>query len=111
MRTILAIGLLLISSSASSAEKTISVPSDAKAQYSVLEIGGKWPKRTIVTKRFGPSGTSYSKRLYDCSNNTVKYLGNGDSLAEMGKSKPDPNMGPIVPQSIAYYVGQHACKR
>ena len=92
------------------AEKPLNIPSDSKAQFFVLEKGGNGVRRTIVTKRIGSSGTSYSKRLYNCSNNTVKYLGTGDSLAEMAASKPDPNMAPIVEGSIAYYVGIEACK-
>ena len=102
---------LMISVSASAAETPLAVPTDTKATYTVLEVGGKFPDRTIVTKRVGPSGTSYSKRLYNCNNSTVKYLGSGDTLADMAKSKPDPRMGPIVPRSIADYVGKRACKR
>ncbi|PPT49564.1 hypothetical protein XarbCFBP8147_13025 [Xanthomonas arboricola] len=92
-------------------ERPLTVPTDAKATYAILQVGGKFPIRTIVTKRIGSSGTSYSKRIYNCSNNTVKYLGTGDTLSDMARSKPDPNMGPIVAQSIADYVGREACKR
>lgn len=91
-------------------EKPLSVPSDPNAQFFVLEKGGKGSKHTIVTKRVGPSGASYSKRVYNCANHTVKYLGNGDSIEEMEASKPDAKMGPIVKGSIAYYVGIEACK-
>lgn len=92
------------------AEKPLSVPSDPKASYLVLEKGGSGSQRTIVTKRTGASGTSYSKRLYDCSNGTVKYLGSSDSLEGMKRSKPDPKIGPIVEGSITYYVGLEACR-
>ncbi len=101
---------LVITVSALAAEKHLSVPSDSKAQYFVLEKGGKGAERTIVTKRVGTSGTSYSKRLYNCTDSTVKYLGTGDSLAKMAASRADPNMGPIVNGTIAYYVGVEACK-
>ncbi|TXD43108.1 hypothetical protein TR80_009645 [Xanthomonas campestris] len=103
--------LLFASIAVHANEKPLTVPTDAKAQYAILEVGGKFPNRTIITKRVGSSGTSYSKRLYNCSNNTVKYLGTGDTLSDMARSKPDPNMGPIVAQSIADYVGREACKR
>lgn len=93
------------------AEIPLIVPTDARAKYWVLETGGAWPNRTIVTKRVGPSGTSYAKRLYDCSNRTVKYLGDGDTLEEMARSTPSPKMAPIVPESIADYVGREACRR
>jgi hypothetical protein len=92
------------------AEKPLHIPSDPKASYLVLEKGGSGSQRTIVTKRTGSSGTSYSKRLYDCSNGTVKYLGSSDSLEGMKRSKPDPKMGPIVEGSIAHYVGLEACR-
>ncbi|HSI45113.1 MAG TPA: hypothetical protein VK950_02960 [Methylophilus sp.] len=101
---------LLISASAYAVEKPLGVPSDPKAQFFVLEKGGNGSERTIVTKRVGSSGTSYSKRLYNCKNSTVKYLGTGDSLTEMTSSRADQNMGPIVEGSIAYYVGVEACK-
>lgn len=101
---------LCISASALAAEKPLSIPSDSKAQFFVLEKGGSGAQRTIVTKRVGSSGTSYSKRLYNCADSTVKYLGTGDSLAAMAASRADPNMGPIVQGSIAYYVGVEACK-
>lgn len=101
---------LCISTSALAAEKPLSVPSDSKAQFFVLEKGGSGTQRTIVTKRVGSSGTSYSKRLYNCADSTVKYLGAGDSLAAMAASRADANMGPIVQGSIAYYVGVEACK-
>jgi hypothetical protein len=100
----------LLSPLVTAAEKTLIVPSDSKAQYSVLEKDGVGDDRTIITKRTGSSGTSYSKRLYNCANSSVMYLGTGDSMAEMESSKPDPGMSPIVERSIAYYVGIEACR-
>jgi len=101
---------IIVSVSAFAAETPLSVPSDPKAQFFILEKGGSGSERTIVTKRVGSSGSNYSKRLYNCSNFTVKYLGTGDSLEAMSKSKPDANMSPIVQGSIAYYIGIEACK-
>lgn len=103
--------LAVLSSSASAKETPLVVPTDAKAKYAILEVAGAWPSRTIITRRVGPSGTTYSKRLYNCANNTVKYIGTGDTLEEMARSKPDPKMAPIVPEAIADYVGRRACKR
>ncbi len=110
-RLILATTLLVCAGSIHASEKPLTVPSDSKAKYTILEVGGKFPSRTIVTKRVGSSGTSYSKRLYNCSNHTVKYLGSGDTLSAMASSKPDPKMAEIVSGSIADYVGRQACKR
>ena len=88
----------------------LAVPSDPKAEFYVLEKGGNGDERTIVTKRIGSSGTTYSKRLYNCEDNTVKYIGTGDSLDAMARSTADPSMGPIQQGSIAYYVGLQACE-
>lgn len=102
---------IIIATSAFAAEKPLDVPSDPKAKFFVLEKGSSGAERTIVTKRVGPSGTSYSERLYNCTDRTVKYIGTGDSIAEMvASSKVTTNMGPIIQDSIAYYVGIEACK-
>ncbi|MCW0398757.1 hypothetical protein NB688_000571 [Xanthomonas sacchari] len=97
--------------SAAAKPELLHVPSDIKAKYLVLSVEGAWPNRIIVTKRSGPSGTSYSKRLYSCSSKRVKYLGTGDTPGQMQSSKPDPNMTTIVPGSIADYVGRRACRK
>lgn len=93
-----------------SGEKKLNIPSDPKATFFIMEKGGKGVERTIVTKRVGPSGTTYSRRLYNCTNNTVKYLGSGDTMSAMNSSKADPSMAPIVQGAIAYYVGLEACR-
>lgn len=92
------------------AKNTLSIPSDPGVQYVVLEKKSNGAERTIVTKRIGTSGASYSTRLFDCSKNTFKYLGDGDTIAEMNSSKPDTSMGPIIKESITYYIGLEACK-
>lgn len=90
--------------------KQLDVPSDPGAQFYVLDKAKKNGQSVIITKRVGTSGVSYSSRLYDCSNYTVKYLGTGETRQEMEQSSPDPNMAPIVNGSIADYVGREACK-
>lgn len=101
--------LALMSFSAVSAT-TISIPTDSKAKYTIIDKSLNGSMATITTMREGPSGTSYSQRLYDCTSWTVKYLGDGDTLEQMKASKPDEGMSPIVDNSIAYYIGQRACK-
>ncbi len=87
------------------------IPTDANARYTILEIGGTHPNRTIVTRREGSSGVTYSTRLYNCVAQTTKYLGTGSSIEAMRASRPDPRMSEIVPRSIAFYVGKEACRR
>ncbi|WP_040903933.1 hypothetical protein [Yokenella regensburgei] len=92
------------------AANVVSVPTDTKASYTILDKTRNGDIATITTKREGPSGVSYSKRQYDCNAWTVKYLGDGESIEQMNSSAPDPNMAPIVDRSIAYYIGQKACQ-
>lgn len=86
------------------------VPSDSKATYTILARDTSGKERTITTKRVGSSGTSFSRRLYNCADRTVKYLGTGETLEQMKSSQPDLRMGPIVSGSIADYVGAEACR-
>ncbi|KRA17524.1 hypothetical protein [Lysobacter sp. Root604] len=110
-RFALAAALLMFSAATYAYEWPLGIPSDAKSQYFILEIGGKWPGRTVITKRTGADGTNYSKRFYDCLNGSMKYLGNGATLYDMARSKPDQDMAPVAPRSVADYVGREACKR
>ena len=89
---------------------SLSIPSDPRAQYHVLGKGGTHNNPTLVTKRIGSSGTSYSEWLFDCSASKAKYLGHGDTLEEMQASSPyNSEMGPIVEESITWYAWRHAC--
>jgi len=89
----------------------ISIPSDPKANYTVINQEGTVAMPIITTKRHGSSGISYSKRIFNCKSKTTKYLGTGDSLIEMDRSSPEPNFYPIINGSIAYYQWIFACKR
>ncbi len=106
----LAVATLVSGNTSAQTPYEFRVPTDTKATYYGLELTGDYPMRTIVTKRVGPSGITFSKRLYDCKAWKVKYLGTGDSLEAMKNSAPDPKMAPIVSQSIADFVGQIACR-
>ncbi|ELO0974496.1 hypothetical protein ACU4M6_004257 [Raoultella ornithinolytica] len=109
MKKVLFAIIALMSFSAASAT-TVSIPTDSKAIYTIIDKDMNGSMSTITTMREGPSGTSYSKRLYDCTAWTVKYLGDGDTLEQMKASRADESMSPIVDNSIAYYIGQRACK-
>lgn len=110
MQKLILLSVTMLSFSAAAGTYQIEVPTDSKATYTVLEKGSQGSLRTITTKREGSSGVSFSQRIYNCDSSEVKYLGSGDSLEEMKNSKPDPEMSPIVSESIAYYLGREACK-
>ena len=89
----------------------VKVPTDPKAKYTVVDLENLGTgKVEITTRRDGPSGTSYAKRLVDCHGMQSKYLGEGDTLEELASSKPSPNMGPLVTGSISYHVSRYACR-
>ena len=100
----------VFSFAATASPYNIQIPTDPKATYTILEKGNQDKLRTIVTKREGRSGVTYSKRLFNCSSNEVKYLGTGETVEQMENSKPDPKMSLIVGNSIAYYLSIEACK-
>ena len=90
--------------------RAIQVPSDSRAQYYFLEKSGNSTFRTLTTKRVGPSGTSYAKRLFNCSQKTVKYLAEGENLSAVrAATSSSYQLAPIVSGSIAYYMYLEAC--
>jgi hypothetical protein len=104
------IGFVASIGQVSAKEVLISVPTDASAKYYILEKSEANGRVTVVTKRVGSSGTSYSKRLIDCNGKAFMYLGDGSTLEEMKKSKPDTKMSALVPGSISGFVAGAACK-
>lgn len=75
----------------------LSVASDPKAKYSILNIESDGALRIITTRRIGSSGESISVRIYDCQNGLVKYADDHGPLS------------PVVPGTIAHEVGVAAC--
>jgi hypothetical protein len=91
----------------------ISVPSDPRASYSLL----RWSRLgngnlQAVTRREGPSGTSYARREIDCGAMTFRYLGEGGTLEESLADGPNPGrMAELTNQSISSYVSQFVCRK
>lgn len=109
MKKVILLSLVAASLSAHAAQERVKIPSDPNATFTIIERSGKGRVRTIVTKREGSSGVSYSRRQYDCQAATWKYLGTGDTPAKMNSSKPENKMTPVHDGSIASYVGGIAC--
>ncbi|MGC0858433.1 hypothetical protein WKG86_05425 [Pantoea agglomerans] len=104
-----AIAVVAVTAGASKPPYKLHVPSDPNATYTILDVGSKGNLATIVTKREGKSGTTYSQRAYDCSAQKVMYLGSGETLEQMKASKPDDHISDIFEGSIADYIGKEAC--
>ncbi len=90
-------------------QNELPIPSDPKAKYTILEKSGNSDKPILITKRSGPSGESYAKRIFDCKNGTTKYLADSQTLEGLGTSKPEKKMYKIVKDSIAWYLYRHVC--
>lgn len=101
---------VLLSASMARAETLLSVPADPTAQHFLVKKGGTGVARLIVTKRVGPEGISFAKRLYNCKENTVKFLGSAGSVEEIAATKPDSKIEAIAAGSIDFFIGAEACK-
>jgi len=87
----------------------IRIPTDPTATYAVLARGGSSTLPTLTTRRDGSSGTSYSKRLFDCSSRTFAYLGEGDTLQEAERSGSADEVSALVEGSISDFWWHYAC--
>jgi hypothetical protein len=85
------------------------IPTDSKARYWIVEQSGSVEEPILTTKRVGSSGTTFSRRVFDCSAKTFRYLAEGSTLAGMQSSQPDARKAPLVDGSISHYFWVHAC--
>lgn len=94
--------------------EAVSVPTDPGATYRLLE----WRKlpnghREALTRRDGPSGTSFARREIDCQAMQFRYLGEGDTIEEARLDRPEPPgpMGDLTEGSISTYVSEFVCRK
>ena len=90
----------------------ISAPSDPGARYRILEIESL-PNGNleVVSRRDGPSGTSFARREIDCVAYAFRYLGEGDTRDEAMLDRSSQNMGPLTGSSASSDVANAACAR
>jgi hypothetical protein len=98
-----------------SSAHVISVPSDKTGSYTAeLVTEMKQGLAHVVSKRVGPSGTSYTKRECRCGDATSRTLGSGETIDQMQASPMDPRHTPLMMDrdgmgSSAFHVCEHAC--
>ena len=93
------------------AGEMINVPTDTKASYELVTKQQIKGNLLVITKRVGPSGTSFTAREINCQNSTFRYLSEGDSMAELKSNVRDTDrMAPLTRGSISTYVAFHTCK-
>ena len=91
----------------------ISAPSDPGAQYRILAIE-RLPNGNleVVSRRDGPSGTSFARREINCGDQTYRYLGEGDTREDAQQAGPNPgSMSEITGTSASSDVLRAACAR
>ncbi|MBX3561102.1 MAG: hypothetical protein KF780_04745 [Sphingomonas sp.] len=93
--------------------EAVPVPSDPRASYRLVS----WSRMEngnleALTRRDGPSGTSFARREIDCDAMTFRYLGEGDTLAEAEADSPNlGEMSALLPGSISTEVSEFVCRR
>jgi hypothetical protein len=111
MRLIVAVSGLVALPFAFAAETPIDIKTDVKGKYYVVEKAGTPNNPILVVKRVGPNVNQYIKRQFDCKERTVTFLGEGETLQEMAKAKPDPKPAPLVEGSIPDQLARYACPK
>ena len=89
------------------------VPTDPQAAYRLL----RWRVMSnnhveAMTRRDGPSGTSFTRSEFSCASQTYRVLGEGNTRDEAENSKIQPgNLVDLVPGSIKDYTASFACRK
>ena len=90
---------------------SVNIPSDPSADYAIVVQDYGEGTKSVVTKRDGQSGTSYSIREVNCLFKTFRYMGEGDTLEDAISNLDDTqSMSPVTNGSISYYILKAACK-
>lgn len=105
------LGLLVAQATAATAQP-ITVPSDPRARYEAESLTRRADGLVeIITRREGPSGTTFARREVDCRRRLFRYVGEGNSLEQAKRPAPNPGqMASLVEGSISYHVVQFACR-
>jgi len=111
MRGKIALTALLALPPAWAAEEPVKLKLKASGEYFLMERAGTAQLPTMVVKRIGPSGTTYSRRAFDCAAKTAMLLGSGDSLETMAKDQPEASQTPLRKDSVTEQLWRIACAK
>jgi hypothetical protein len=109
------IGLSLLISSAFAClpamaiERTINVPTDSGAKYSIVSIEGSGADRVAIVKRADRYSIGYTKREYDCSTHKTRSLGTASNLEDLNKAPADTGFTSISRGSVTQFIGPVIC--
>lgn len=94
---------------ANAGEQTISVPNDRYAQYALIQKSGDTQERLIVVRRTSMSGVVYSRRAYDCEDDTVHFLGSGLTLEALETDQIEWRVQSVERGTVADDLERIAC--
>ena len=107
---------MILSATAIAAQAEVKIPSHPgdKGTYYIISNQVIQGRNLVVSRREGPSGTSFAAREINCQNETYRYVAEGDSMDALKKNVTarvqDMTMTPITYGSATYYVVKAACK-
>ena len=114
MNKLLTALILVATSATAQAETKIPSGTGDKGTYFILSNQVIQGRNLVVSRREGPSGTSFAAREINCGNETYRYVAEGDTAEAMKKNVTtrvqDMTMTPITYGSATYYVVKAACK-
>lgn len=87
----------------------ITASSDPDAVYSIVNINHAGIGLEVITQRVGISGTSFTKRQFDCANRQVLFMGSSTSIADFENIKPDKETTPLFKGSLSRAISDVVC--
>jgi hypothetical protein len=87
------------------------IQTDPAGKFRQLQLDGPYTARKIITRREGPSGITYTTRIYNCQTGKFKGMGSAETPERMRSSKVETRWADRVPGSIADVVGDRACAK
>jgi len=92
-------------------EIPIDIETDLEGDYFIVEQTGPENRPVVIVKQVDGAYTYFIKREFDCDAHRFRYLGEGESLAAMAASEPEPasEMDDIRPGSISGQLAGYVC--
>jgi hypothetical protein len=87
----------------------LDIKTDLKGKFYLVEKAGSTDNPTLVIKSVVGDYNDYSKREFDCTAHTVRYLSTGKNLQQMVLIQPESEMSAITPDSINDQLLRLAC--
>lgn len=102
--------ILALSTVAAHAEDVpLNIKTDLKGKFFLVEKAGSSDKPTLLIKSVSGDYSDFTKREFDCSARTSRYLSTGASQQQMAPIKPEEEMLPIKAESINDQLFKVAC--